>query len=460
MKQYLEMMQHVRENGVYKSDRTGTGTYSVFGYQMRFDLSDGSFPLVTTKQCHLKSIIHELLWFLQGETNIRYLKEHGVSIWDEWVLEGTEEYRPATLREVNARIKAAGLQEEFIEWVKPYWLSEYKEGYEKIQGKTMYVKDGPDIPGSIYWAHPDYDVMAFTWAEERGVSTKTLIAGELGPVYGSQWRNWPAAQQSTIDALMKLACLGARDGHWGNSEGNQIAQDALFKIPGIVHNKKVYMASGLTYEQWVGRCAKMKSNYTETGGVDQIANLIDTLKNNPDSRRIIVSAWNPHELDQMALHPCHCLFQFYTSPLTGMERWVYGLNHGYFEENEGRGQFGLDEFLDQKGVPTRKLSCQLYQRSADIGLGVPFNIASYALLLMMVAQVTDHALGEFIWTGGDCHIYSNHLEQIDLQLTRDPHPLPTMKINPQVRDIFDFKYEDFTLENYVSHPHIAMPVAV
>lgn len=292
MQQYLDLVRLIHQTGNFKSDRTGTGTYSIFGHQMRFNLADG-FPLVTSKHTHLKSIIHELLWFLKGETNIRYLAENGVRIWNEWVKEGTAEYRPATLREVNERIKTAGLQEEFIEWVKPYWLSEYKEGYEKIQGKTMHVKDGPDIPGTIYWAHPDYDAMAFAWAEERGVSTKTLIAGELGPVYGSQWRSWPAPEGKTID---------------------------------------------------------------------QIANLIDMIKKNPDSRRLIVSAWNPAEVDNMALPPCHTMFQFYTSPLAGMERWVYGLNHGYFEENEGRGQFGIDEFLDQKGVPTRKLSCQLYQR--------------------------------------------------------------------------------------------------
>lgn len=404
MKQYLDLLRHVRQHGVYKEDRTGTGTYSVFGYQMRFNLAEG-FPLVTTKKCHLKSIIHELLWFLQGETNIRYLGEHGVSIWDEWVKPGTEEYRPATLLEVNARIKAAGLQEEFIEWVKPYWLSEYKEGYEMIQGKTMHVKDGPDIPGTIYWAHPDYDAMAFAWAEERGVSTKTLIAGELGPVYGYQWRSWPAPNGESID---------------------------------------------------------------------QIAKLVEMIKKNPDSRRLIVSAWNPALVDQMALPPCHALFQFYSVKLTRQEReriiqpgwdgcyteystWLCDLDEDIQGEELGK---LIDAKLDELGVPKRRLSCQLYQRSADIGLGVPFNIASYALLTMMVAQVTNMVPGEFIWTGGDCHIYKNHLEGIDLQLTREPHPLPKMKINPEVKDIFSFTYGDFDLVGYTSDPHISLPVAV
>ena len=264
MKQYLDLMRHVREHGTFKADRTGTGTYSVFGYQMRFNLADG-FPVVTTKKLHLKSIIHELLWFLQGDTNIRYLKENGVSIWDEWAREG----------------------------------------------------------------------------------------GELGPVYGYQWRSWPT--------------------------------------PSGEH-------------------------------IDQIAQVISDIRANPDSRRLIVSAWNVADIPRMALAPCHAFFQFY--------------------------------------VADGKLSCQLYQRSADIFLGVPFNIASYALLTMMVAQVCELEVGDFIWTGGDCHLYSNHLEQADLQLTRAPLPLPVMKINPAVKDILGFRYEDFTLEGYQSHAHIKAPVAI
>ena len=264
MKQYHDLLSHILEHGVQKEDRTGTGTISVFGYQMRFDLSEG-FPCVTTKKLHLRSIIHELLWFLKGETNIAYLKENGVSIWDEW-------------------------------------------------------------------------------ADENG---------ELGPVYGSQWRSWPAP------------------------DGRHI---------------------------------------------DQITQVIDQIKNNPDSRRMIVSAWNVGLVDQMALPPCHAFFQFYVA--------------------EG------------------KLSCQLYQRSADTFLGVPFNIASYALLTMMVAQVCGLKLGDFVHTLGDAHIYSNHFEQVNEQLTRDLRALPTMHINPNVKDIFDFKFEDFTLEGYDPHPAIKGVVAV
>ena len=264
MDQYLDLMRRVRTEGVRKTDRTGTGTLSIFGHQMRFDLARG-FPLVTTKKLHLKSIIHELIWFLKGDTNIAYLKANGVSIWDEW-------------------------------------------------------------------------------ADENG---------DLGPVYGKQWRSWATPDGRTID---------------------------------------------------------------------QIAEAVEALRTNPDSRRIIVTAWNPADIPDMALAPCHCLFQFYVA--------------------DGR------------------LSCQLYQRSADVFLGVPFNIASYALLTMMMAQVTGLQPGQFIHTFGDAHLYLNHLEQADLQLTRTPRPLPTMRLNPNIRDIFAFRYEDFELTGYDPHPHIKAPVAV
>ncbi len=264
MRQYLNLLQHILENGTEKSDRTGTGTKSVFGYQMRFDLSEG-FPMLTTKKLHLKSIIYELLWFLNGDTNVKYLQDNGVRIWNEW-------------------------------------------------------------------------------ADENG---------DLGPVYGKQWRSWETPKGETID---------------------------------------------------------------------QISNAVYLLKNNPDSRRIIINAWNVGELKEMALTPCHCLFQFY--------------------------------------VADGKLSCQLYQRSADTFLGVPFNIASYALLTLMMAQVCDLAPGEFVHTFGDVHLYSNHIEQTNLQLSRDVRPLPTIKINPDVKSIFDFKFEDFELMNYNPHPHIKAAVSV
>jgi len=264
VRQYLDFLRHIRESGTRKEDRTGTGTLSVFGYQMRFDLSDG-FPLVTTKQLHLKSIIHELLWFLRGDTNIRYLREHGVRIWDEW-------------------------------------------------------------------------------ADAQG---------ELGPVYGKQWRSWPSPNG---------------------------------------------------------------------GSIDQLAQVLDAIRSNPSSRRLVVSAWNVGELDKMALLPCHALFQFYVA--------------------DGR------------------ISCQLYQRSADALLGVPFNIASYALLTHMVAQQCDLAAGDFIWTGGDCHLYSNHLEQADLQLSRTPYPLPQLHFRRRPPSLFDYEFDDFEIRNYRHHAAIKAPIAV
>lgn len=300
MKQYQALLKHILEKGEKRDDRTGTGTIGVFGYQMRFDLNEG-FPLVTTKKVHLKSIIHELLWFLKGETNIQYLCENKVRIWDDWPFEKyqkSSEYEGETIQEFAQKIAS---DEKFAD----------------------------------------------QW-------------GDLGPVYGSQWRCWP-------------------DGSGGQ--------------------------------------------------IDQITNLIDQIKNNPNSRRLIVNAWNVADISQMTLPPCHTMFQFYV---------------GQPRQEGGR----------------RTLSCQLYQRSADTFLGVPFNIASYALFTMMIAQVCDLDLGDFVHTFGDAHIYSNHMEQVDLQLSREPLPLPSMHINPDVKDIFSFKYEDFELKNYESHPAIRGQVAV
>ena len=289
MRQYLDLIEHVLKYGNYKGDRTNTGTYSVFGYQTRYDLSKG-FPLVTTKKTHLKSIIHELLWFISGDTNIKYLVDNNVKIWNDWPYESfkkTNDYNGESM-------------EEFV---------------EKVKSDAEFAQKH----------------------------------GDLGPVYGRQWRDF--------------------------------------------------------------------------GGVDQLQNLVDDLKNNKSSRRLIISAWNPPLISKMALPPCHCFMQFYVS-----------------DDN--------------------KLSCQLYQRSADIFLGVPFNIASYSLFVMMLAQVCDLELGDFVHTLGDAHIYTNHLDQVKEQITREPYPLPKMLINKEVKSIFDFKYEDFELVDYQAHPHISGPVAV
>ncbi len=301
MKQYLDLVRHIRDHGVKKEDRTGTGTTSIFGYQMRFDLGEG-FPLVTSKKVHLKSILHELLWFIRGDTNIRYLVENGVGIWNDWPYQ-------SWLRKTG--------EEDLYPMYSPEWKEKKKEFIHLIKDDA-------------------------TFAEEHG---------DLGPVYGHQWRNFE--------------------------------------------------------------------------GVDQLAQLVEDIKSNPDSRRLIVSAWNPKDIPVMVksgLPPCHSLFQFYVT--------------------EGR------------------LSCQLYQRSADVFLGVPFNIASYAILTLMIAQVTGLKPGDFVHTFGDAHLYSNHMDQVEEQLSRTTFPLPTLKINPEVDNLFDFVYEDFELLDYQSHGPISAPVAV
>lgn len=301
MKQYLDLVRHIRDNGVTKGDRTGTGTRSIFGYQMRFDLSDG-FPLVTSKKVHLKSILHELLWFIRGDTNIRYLVENGVGIWNDWPYQ-------SWLRQTG--------QEDDLPMYSAEWKAGMQEFIERIKTDAAFAQQ----------------------------------YGDLGPVYGHQWRNFE--------------------------------------------------------------------------GVDQLSQLVDDIKTNPDSRRLLVSAWNPKDIPVMVksgLPPCHSLFQFYVT--------------------EGR------------------LSCQLYQRSADVFLGVPFNIASYSILTLMIAQVTGLKPGDFVHTFGDAHLYSNHMEQVEEQLSRSTFPLPTLAINPQVNNLFDFVYEDFELLNHQSHGPISAPVAV
>lgn len=335
MKQYLDLMGKVLNEGVVKGDRTGTGTLSLFGHQMRFNLAEG-FPLVTTKRCHLRSIIHELLWFLNGDTNIKYLKENNVSIWDEW-------------------------------------------------------------------------------ADEDG---------DLGPVYGKQWRAWEA--HTEVSTFHKPLIAELEQDGWDEAGTRQ--HNILF-----------------------------------TKDIDQISKVIDQLKNDPDNRRIIVSAWNVAELDDMALAPCHAFFQFYTRELSLEERSRLngaGDDRDYYRFLNSKHQEQEHAEFDDLGVPRRVLSCQLYQRSADVFLGVPFNIASYALLIHMVAQQVNMAVGDFVWTGGDVHLYSNHLEQARTQLGRTPRKLPKLVIKRKPDTIFDYKFEDFEIEDYEPHPAIKAPVAI
>ena len=324
MRQYLDLVQRIKTHGRYKSDRTGTGTISVVGEQMRFKMSDG-FPLLTTKRIHLKSIIHELLWFLSGDTNVKYLQDNGVTIWDAW------------------------------------------------STKEQCAKYG-------------------------------RLAGDLGPIYGHQWRNFGATQLP--------------DGSY---------------LP---------------------------------DGVDQIQKAIDTIKNNPDSRRNIVSGWNPKEADNVALPPCHTLFQFFVEPLyadeikelVGFAKFPHSID--YDGDPAVSRHDIVRRWARENDYPTQRLTCHLYQRSADVFLGVPFNIASYGLLLLMIAQVTNTVAHELVWTGGDCHLYSNHKEQVDELLSREPLPLCKLHLNPAITNIFDFTYDDITVSDYQHHPAIKAPVAV
>lgn len=325
MQEYKKLVREIQEKGTPKSDRTGTGTKSIFGYQMRFDLKDG-FPLVTIKNTHWKSVVHELLWFLKGDTNVKYLQDNGVRIWNEW-------------------------------------------------------------------------------ADDNG---------NLGPVYGKQWVDWNVL-------------------NWYKTD------------------KPDPVIEGQSLLEW------------RVEGINQVQNVIDTLKTNPESRRMIVSAWNVGELDEMALAPCHAFFQFYTRPLKAGERMGISTEYGNVtnvETNWDVNEEYVHKVCDSWGVPRYELSLQLYQRSADTFLGVPFNIASYSLLLMMIAQCVNMVPRDFVWTGGDVHLYDNHEEQVKEMLSREPKPLPTVKLNPDIKNVFDFKYEDIELIDYDPHPTIKAPVAV
>lgn len=405
MKAYLDYLRDVFENGVHKDDRTGTGTRSVFGRQMRFDLNAG-FPLVTSKKLHLKSIIHELLWFIKGATNTKYLTDNSVTIWDEWA-EPAEITVDKTIADLNAELGALCTPPRRV-WMPPFQRA---DGSEWMDGD-------PPREKIKYNRSSEIKLLVKEEAEARGLTMTKVIpnpkAGDLGPIYGYQWRSWP-------------------------------------------------------------------THVSEGDPIDQLKEVIDTLRKNPDSRRIIVSAWNVADIPKMKLPPCHAFFQFYSAPMMPNEFRVEAkralfnaklagdvppeleaapeqLAHMLLD-NDARLDAYIADLATKFSIPTRRLSCQLYQRSADSFLGVPFNIASYALLTMMVAQQTNHALGDFVWVGGDCHIYSNHYEQVEEQLRRDPMPLPTMRINKR-DSIDDYVYEDFTLVGYESHPAIKAPVAV
>lgn len=394
MKAYLEFMRHIRDHGRLKTDRTGTGTTSVFGYQMRFDLSKG-LPVVTTKKIHMKSIIHELIWFLAGDTNVKYLQDNGVTIWDDWAV-----------KEEDLRLT----------------LKQRSDLFEAQSGPLTYPDETTVKFGNLPGAGSIVKESLIKLLDERNVPThRPGVVGELGPVYGGQWRKW------------RGKALAVRD------DGTEFETRA-----DGVNWQKIIDSSAVEYET-----------------IDQISDVMALLNDNPDSRRIIVSAWNVGDIPQMKLPPCHSLFQFYVDDLTFGERVKIAHERGHtVEQGDVSHHTSAGEYLDYIGVPSKRLSCQLYQRSADTFLGVPFNITSYAILTHMFAQQAGMAVGDFIWTGGDCHLYSNHADQVELQLSREPRDLPQLVIKRHPASIFDYKFEDFELVGYDPHPTIKAPVAV
>lgn len=497
MRPYLDMLNHILLNGTDKGDRTGTGTRSIFGYQMRFDLNDG-LPVVTTKKLFLKGIIAELLWFLQGDTNAKTLQAQGVKIWDEWAPTArtlADAYFKNGINLLAKRSEQEGRNMTFPDDI----LSHIQDpAYQMITKDRAVVPAGweitessTDVDGKPFLEcyHPDFWPMLLDLLIKNKYAPADVKdrIGELGPVYGKQWRDWQMVveeEDTSIDAKM------SRVYGWMAANHPDDAPEA--KYPVTVYNLKntacgdvfckryesEYPYMFAPYEFTDGSTTQSVSEFVEVldkhiadglalppitkysvKGFDQIGWLINRLKTNPDCRRMIVSAWNVADLPKMALSPCHALFQFYTVEMTETERVVWANERNLKVTNVDANTNIMSE-LDALGVPKRKLSCQLYQRSCDSFLGVPFNIVSYSLLTMMIAQVCDMAYGDFIWTGGDVHVYSNHMEQVATQLRRDPYPLPTMKINPDVKDIFAFKLEDFELVGYESHPAIKAPVAV
>lgn len=507
MKQYLDFLKHIQTNGVRKSDRTGTGTTSVFGQQLRFDLSQG-FPLVTTKKVHTKSVIAELLWMLSGSTNVKDLQAMGCTIWDEW-------RQPYSLKRKAVMIAPrTGLKASYTGDFSTAGF-EFKAGTEDRKLADTWVRmmrrcyDVNNHRYALYGAcgatvHPDWHNVETFVAEAKQLPHWEYKQAQWGTFeldkdyfgageYGKNSSVWLRTDENnkytkacipvnvtqpcgTTTLYMTLSDAAEAIGMPNSTLCRFIKQGVPTMLKG---NNKVYLGYEFEAAELDGKLLRLALYHKGELGpvyghqwrswaapdgstIDQISEAIKLLKTDPDSRRILVSAWNVADLPDMALAPCHCLFQFYTQELTDNERVMLLRRKVSFEERlkTTNAATTMEQQYTRYDIPSRRLSCQLYQRSADAFLGVPFNIASYALLTHMMAQQCNMAVGDFIWTGGDCHIYSNHQEQVKLQLSRDPQPLPKLNIKRKPDSIFDYKVDDFEFEDYVHHPTIKADVAV
>lgn len=417
--QYMNLVHDIRDNGHDKGDRTGTGTRSVFGRQMRFDLRGGKVPLLTGKKVFTRGIIHELIWMLSGDTNVRYLKEHGVSIWDSWVKPETAWYETLSLAErIKEMIRQQG---HLVDFVNAFEDDMLPDDIETIVGSLA-----QDIPVNL----ASEVVSRFNqWLDNRGIPKQRLVAGELPKIYQHQWRQWEDTRTIDMD-------------DWVNDDS---------------YMEKGFRLIGEYYDRTAGKEVAVIRRH-----IDQIQQVIDQLRNNPDSRRIIVSAWNVADIDEMALPPCHSLFQFWTREMKFKDRKHWAEQNGIQVLPNGT-PTNIPHYsakMDELGIPTRALSCQLYQRSSDTPLGNPFNIVQYSLLTHLIGQVVNMVPEEFIWTGGDVHIYQNQWEALAEQETREPKEATArVVLNCEVTNIFDFTFDDIEIADYDPHPAVRFPAA-
>ena len=466
MRQYLDFLQHILDHGEQKDDRTKTGTTSIFGYQMRFSIEGFDCPWITTKLSHPKSIVRELKMFIMGTGEIDYLAEHDVTIWDEWVKPATRVYTTLTVGERMERVRKNKLE-----------VNTAFDAYRETLYSVDEVEGWEFMPLSGKYRAPDINELLHQWVDSNTkIPRQKLIKGDLGPIYGVQWRKWPLSKEirplSRRSAARAVEAIGKFD-ELKAKFADEFAMDLWLMKAGGAEPFSTDNVDDSVVASWLADHGHALTEEVTVRSIDQIAKAIHKLKNDPNSRSIIVSAWNPAELADMALEPCHTMFQFYSrnlnhkqlvgvisrSPLLRVAIQTMSAEEGD-DAWKKQDRDVLHDFCVKYELPTRGLSCQLYQRSADALLGVPFNISSYALLTKMFAQVVGMEPIEFIWTGGDCHIYNNHIDQVKEQLSREPFPQPSVMLNVEVTDIDQFEFKDIQLYNYQHHPAIIAPKAV